>query len=207
MNEIPINLAVEDLISETVLRTLINRADRAYCIGAVYSHGGFGYLKNTAPGWNRAARSVPFLLLTDLDSCPCPSELMGDWLNQPRHHNFIFRIAVREVETWILADIQNFANFIGLSVAKLPQSPELLSDPKKVLVELAAKSKKKAIRTRLAPKPGSTAKQGPEYNQCLGEFVINHWNPQSASANSPSLARCIRALDTFTPIWADIDAE
>ncbi|MGD0444358.1 MAG: hypothetical protein ABSA39_10520 [Edaphobacter sp.] len=201
MSEIPIQLAVEDLLSEIVLRTLLDRSKKEYCVGTVFNHGGFGYLRKTAPGFNNAARGTPFLLLTDLDKHNCPTALVTDWLTQPKHPNFLFRIAVREVEAWILADARNFGKFLGISSTIFPAQPEILEDAKETLVSLAARSRRTATRSRIVPKPGSTAKQGPDYNQCLGEFVIRHWDHMEASKYAPSLLRCIRAIETFRPTW------
>ena len=201
MSEIPIQLAVEDLLSEVVLKTLLDRSKNEYRIGTVFNHGGFGYLRKTAPGWNNAARGTPFLLLTDLDQHHCPPALVTDWLTEPKHPNFIFRIAVREVEAWILADKRNFAAFLVLSQNTLPAQPETLDDAKRTLVTLAARSRRTATRSRLVPKSGSTAKQGPDYNRCLGEFVVKHWDHLEASANAPSLLRCISAIENFKPTW------
>ena len=41
---IPINLVVEDELSEQMLRTLLERCGNAYEVGTVYGHGGSGYL-------------------------------------------------------------------------------------------------------------------------------------------------------------------
>jgi hypothetical protein len=205
MSEIPIQLAVEDLLSEIVLRTLLDRSKKEYCVGTVFNHGGFGYLRKTAPGFNNAARGTPFLLLTDLDKHECPTALVTDWLTQPKHSNFIFRIAVREVEAWILADARNFGKFLGISSTVFPTQPEILEDAKETLVSLAARSRRTATRSRIVPKSGSTAKQGPDYNQCLGEFVIRHWDHMEASKYAPSLLRCIRAIETFRPTWQAVE--
>src|SRR5580658_879547 len=100
MSVIPINLATEDELSEAVLRRLLGFAERGYEIGIVYRRGGFGYLRRTVRGWNRAAPGIPFMVLTDLDHHPCPRALIDDWLTEPQHPNFLFRVAVREVEAW-----------------------------------------------------------------------------------------------------------
>jgi hypothetical protein len=42
---IPINLAVEDPLSEAVLRTILHQSNRRYIVGNCYSKNGFGYLK------------------------------------------------------------------------------------------------------------------------------------------------------------------
>ena len=65
MSPIPINLAVEDDLSEWVLRVLIDYVNREYSIGTTYGRNGFGYLRKTVRGWNTAARGIPFVLLTD----------------------------------------------------------------------------------------------------------------------------------------------
>jgi hypothetical protein len=205
MSEIPIQLAVEDLLSEIVLRTLLERSKKEYCVGTVFNHGGFGYLRRTAPGWNNAAKGTPFFLLTDMDKHACPTALLADWLYQPKHPNFIFRIAVHEIEAWILADISNFAKFLGISSAVFPDQPEDLENAKEVLVSLAARSRRTTTRSRIVPKLGSTAKQGPDYNQCLGEFVIKHWDHMEASNRAPSLLRCIRAIESFKPTWQTVE--
>src|SRR5271163_4824291 len=111
MSPIPINLAVEDELSETVLRAILAFVDREYWIGTTYGRNGYGYLRRTITGWNRAAHGTPFVLLTDLDSSPCPSALIQEWLRVPLHPNLIFRVAVREVEAWLLADARNLARF------------------------------------------------------------------------------------------------
>ncbi|MGP8251373.1 MAG: hypothetical protein ACLQHF_05015 [Terracidiphilus sp.] len=198
---IPINLAVEDELSEAVLRKLLGSL-AIYSLGFAYRRGGYGYLRKTILGWNRAAKGIPFLVLTDLDNkYSCPAELVADWLSVPRHPNLLFRVAVREVESWLLADVDNISRFFRLPAREFPRDCDLLTDPKRELVELGRKSKSKLIRDSIVPRRGSTAKQGPAYNSCLTEFVRDRWNFETASANSPSLARTIERLRTFSPVW------
>ena len=117
---IPVHLATEDELSEAVLRRLLASANRGYAIGAAYGRGGFGYLRRTIPGWNRAARTAPFVVLTDLDRCPCPPDLIGDWLKEPRHPNLMLRVAVREVESWLLAGRLNLAQYLYVAEKWIP---------------------------------------------------------------------------------------
>ena len=124
MNPIPANLAIEDELSEAVLRRIIEHTGRGYAIGTAYGRSGFGYLKSTIGGWNRAAAGVPFVLLTDLDDFECPMALIEDWLAVPRSANLIFRVAVREVEAWLLADHTNFSRFLGVQETALPNDVE-----------------------------------------------------------------------------------
>jgi hypothetical protein len=202
MTPIPINIAVEDLLSEAVAKRLLDDSGRSFSIGVVYNRGGNGYLRKTIQGWNNAAKSIPFFLLTDLDAVACPSALMSSWLPNTKHHNLIFRVAVKEVESWILADRANFSSFLGLSKSRLPQQPDELPDPKATLIRLASNSPRSLIRSRIVPRSKSTAKQGRDYNGCLCEFVATIWKPNEAELNSLSLRRCRQRLTEFQPSWS-----
>ena len=94
---IPLYLAVEDSLSEGILRRLLRDSHNKFAIGSVFSKGGNGYLRSRISAWNKAAIHYPFLVLTDLDNSPCPSTLVREWLPVERHPNLIFRVAVREV--------------------------------------------------------------------------------------------------------------
>ncbi len=202
MTPIPINIAVEDQLSETVAKRLLDDSERSFSVGAVYNRGGYGYLRKTVQGWNSAAKGIPFFLLTDLDAVACPSALMSSWLPNTKHHNLIFRVAVKEVESWLLADRTSFSSFLGVSKTRLPQRPDELIDPKATLVGLASQSRRSLIKSRIVPRPNSTAKQGRDYNGCLGEFVMNIWNPDEAASISPSLYSCRQRLSEFQPSWS-----
>jgi hypothetical protein len=198
---IPVNLATEDELSEAILRRLLDNAGTGYAIGAAYGRRGFGYLRATIASWNRAARFVPFVILTDLDSRPCPSELIDAWLGEPRHPNLVLRVAVREVEAWLLADRSNLAQYLRVSEKWVPQDPDALLDAKTALVDAARRSRSMEVRERVVPRRGSTAKQGREYNSCLSEFVRVDWKIREAAAASGSLRRTVERLGSFTPVW------
>ena len=201
MSTIPVHLAIEDQLSEAVLRRLLDVAGRGYSVGTVYGRTGFGYLRNTIHGWNAAARGIPFIVLTDLDTHACPMALIRNWLPHRQSPNLLLRVAVREVEAWLLADAASLATYLAVPLRRIPADPEQLSDPKAVLVEIAAASGSRTIRQRIVPKRGSTAKQGPDYNACLVEFVREVWDVAAAVQSSPSLARTVARLARFTPTW------
>ncbi len=140
MNPVPVNLAVEDALSEAVLRRVLAESGREYAVGAVYCRGGFGYLKRTIRGWNNAARGTPFVVLTDLDRGECAPSLICEWLPGFIHPNLLLRVAVREVEAWLIGDRENMARFLRCPLSRVPTSPEALDDPKRALVELARDS-------------------------------------------------------------------
>jgi hypothetical protein len=202
MSPIPLHLAIEDELSELVIRKLLSGTGRDYFVGSVFGGGGLAYLKKRANNWNAAAAAgTPFLLLTDLDSNQCPSRLIGDWLDFKPHANLIFRVAVREVESWLLADRVGLSRFLGISDVHTPLRPDELPDPKLTLVNLARRSRVRAVRESIVPRRGSTAVQGPDYNGCLRDFVRNRWNRNAASLRSPSLARAWNRLMGFEPQW------
>ncbi len=200
MTPIPVNLATEDELSEVTLFKILAGIDR-YAVGTAYRRGGFGYLRRTICGWNSAAKGIPFVVLTDLDTLECPAKLINDWLPVPKHPNLLFRIAVREVESWLLADPGNLSEFLTVQKALLPTETDALADPKAAIVNLARQSRSKAIRDRIVPRRGSTAKQGPDYNGCLGSFVRGSWDVNAAKGNSPSLAKTVDRLASFSPVW------
>lgn len=172
MSMIPVHLAVEDELSEAVLRRMLHHSNRGYHVGTTYRRGGFGYLRRTVRGWNRAAVGIPFIVLTDLDQYACPGALIEEWLPEPRQSNLLFRVAVREVESWLIADAENLSKHLAVHRKWLPGHPDALPDPKAALVDAARRSRSSELRNRIVPRPGSTAKQGPDYNGCLVAFVL-----------------------------------
>lgn len=122
---ISVHIAVEDPLSESVLRALLHQSGRPYWIGTVYGGRGFGDLKRMASGFNQASRFTPFVLLTDLDRADCPPVIIDSWLPHPKHPNFLFRVAVREVEAWVLADREAFAKFCGVPVSAIPEERQV----------------------------------------------------------------------------------
>ncbi len=194
-----VNIAVEDSLSDAVLRRLLAASSQRFAVTQSFSRGGFGYLKSKIKGFNVAARGTPFVVLTDLDSSPCAASLIEQWLPVPKHHNLLFRVAVREVEAWLLADRSNLAEHLAVSVAHIPRDPDALHDPKNELIEAAKKSRRREIRESIVPARNTTAKQGPDYNDFLGRFVASTWEPDVAKNSSESLRRAIKCLNEFVP--------
>jgi hypothetical protein len=194
MSDIPINLAVEDDLSEAVLRQMILQSQRNFVIGQCLKKEGFGYLKSIISGLNQAAKGTPYLVLTDLDNSQCPLAIILDWLTQPKHPNLLFRIAVKEVEAWLLADRENFANFLGIPVILVPTEVDKIPDPKQCLINLTKRSRKRSLKEAIIPSSKSTAKIGKDYNGTLAHFIQNNWQIKNAQINSPSLQRAMNAL-------------
>jgi hypothetical protein len=113
---IPVNLATEDELSEAVLRRLLDHADRGYAVGTAYGRRGFGYLQSTINGWNRAARFVPFIVLTDLDQRTCPTALIEDWLSEAMQPNLLLRADSEGWRSGFRSDVDHDSEVMPISV-------------------------------------------------------------------------------------------
>lgn len=193
---VPIIVAVEDRLSGVVAHRLLEESRVEYDLLNCLCRGGFGYLKKRINSFNSAAQHQRFFVLTDLDNPRiCPQALIESWLSSPKNPQLIFRVAVVEVETWLLADRETFADFVGVSRSLIPPDVESIDDPKGFLVGLARRSRFRVVRQDLVPTSGSTSKQGPNYNDRLSDYVRSHWRPSIASRHAGSLSRCVAALD------------
>ncbi|GDY19029.1 hypothetical protein LBMAG56_03740 [Verrucomicrobiota bacterium] len=216
-----INIAVEDSLSESVLRRLLNHRRRDLTVGTRYplkqlaggvtnpanqrsqrGLSGYGQLKVQLPAFNAAANTgQPFFVLSDLDvHAQCPGQLLPMWLpNAAPSPNLVFRVAVKEVEAWLVADRQNLADFLEVNVANLPTNSEALTDPKVEIVRLARLSASQDIVSDLVPPPGSSAAVGRGFERALRSFVRDHWNIDDAARHSRSLEKALRAIQLFHP--------
>ena len=201
MTDIPINLLFEDALSEAVLKQILKQSQRPFLVGDCFNQRGNDQIQKKISGFNNAAKGMPYLVLTDLDNADCPLVILSEWLTQPKHPNLLFRIAVKEVEAWLLAHREAFAKFLGISVDLIPGDADRIPDPKLLLINLARRSRKRKLREAIVPERNSTAKIGKDYNGQLIHFVNESWQVASAQTNSPSLKRAMNALINFQPTW------
>jgi hypothetical protein len=192
-----VTLVFEDDLSEAVMIRLLGQFPNKFKILRSYNGKGFGYLKTNIKGFNQASIINPHFMLTDLDNYECPIAMKNDWINFELRPDFIFRIAVREVESWLLADREGLSHFFSISQTNFPSNPDLIADPKNTLIQLAKRSKKRSIKEDIVP-INKNAIIGPNYNGCLTNFVFNKWNIENASNNSESLRRTYEKLNMFT---------
>ena len=205
MNDIYVTIAVEDVLSESVLKKILAQTGRNYHISLCISKGGNTYLKEKAQAFNQSARGSPFILLTDQDVADeCPPEKLRLWLNgNPAHPNFLFRVAVMEIEAWILGDRAAFAQYFKVPIARLPANMDELEKPKEFLVNVARSSTSNNIRDDLVPKARTTATVGPNYNGRLRGFVETTWDAFNAGRHSESLRRTFDRFLQFRPVAAE----
>ena len=190
-------VAVEDELSGAVMSRLISFSGRNFSINRVFNARGNARLKDGMAKFREASRVLPHIVLTDLDRCPCPPELIENWNAKQLPPQLLFRIAVREVESWLMADREGLAAFLHIDVSKVPQSPETEEDPKRTLVNLARKSRKRRLSQEIVPEAGSSAKIGPLYNTHFVNFVNSGWDIEQARLCAPSLDRTLSRISTF----------
>lgn len=182
------SLATEDELSEAVGQRLLDELPTKVAIAHLLRRQGWGYLRSKVPNWIQMARRQNILLLTDLDRLPCPSALLADWLgDQQRPVGLLIRIAVRTIESWILADHEALRRLLGKK-AVLPPRPDELDRPKHHLLELARLAPRE-VRLDLVKQEGAAASQGLGYNARLCAWVRSSWSPERAAQRSPSLQR------------------
>jgi hypothetical protein len=105
----------------------------------------------------------------------------------------LLRIAVRAVESWLLADHASFATFFSIPEYLVPSAPDELRSPKQTVLDLAARSKSRSVRDALLPAAGGW-RTGRGYPGHLMQFIQTSWRIDAAKEVSPSLRRCVDAL-------------
>lgn len=164
-------------------------------IGGQICAGGFGAFKAKIAALNQVAARMPVFMLADGDQDNCVVNQRNSWMPAKAHKHLILRLAVREAESWILADHEGFGKFAELSTAALPGLPDDIRDPKEALIGFIGKSKRRVLREEMLPAKHARAKIGLGYNLHLTDFVQQQWDAKRASERSPSLARSLRSLE------------
>lgn len=163
----------------------------------VFNARGNGNLKKGMTKFREASRFFPHIVLTDLDRFSCPLTLLADWGATQLPVNLLIRIAVREVEAWLLADRAGISNFLNIDISKVPNNPETVEDPKRALLNLAKKSRNRRLSKEIVPSPNSSASIGPLYNYHFINFVRTHWDIIKACQNSRSLDRSFLRISSL----------
>jgi hypothetical protein len=196
---------VEDAPSAAVAKRLVaSRNSTAesqllFCEGFPSVMSGYGEIKKKSPAFlNMAKAGIRTFTLTDLDTRVCAVDMIRDWFAIPDNDELslpdkvIFRVAVREVESWILADRAAWSQYIGIPACNFSAAPDSLCDPKQHLLDVVRTKGNRKVHKEMLPT--GSANVGPRYNEVLCTFVESKWSPTRASANSPSLDRAIRSL-------------
>jgi len=192
---VSVNLAVEGASDVSVLKRILSYVGLA--VAGVYGRGGKSQLDKSIAAYNEAAKLRPWVVVRDLDrDAACAPDLVAELLPVPAEW-MRFRVAVREIETWILADAGAVSRFLGIRRALVPAAPEILDDPKRALIDLASQSRWESIKADMVRVAGASISEGPAYVSRINEFVTNTWSPHVARHRSDSLRRCIQRLKTL----------
>ena len=140
----------------------------------------------------RAGRTQ--VVLCDLEQdYPCAPKLLEEWnLAGVMPENFIFNVAVRSTEAWLLADKERIASFLSVSETRIPPKPDQLEHPKNTLTNIAAQSRSSKIQA--AFKPRTSGQISPEYLTYMRDYIQNRWRIDIAADASPSLSRALERL-------------
>ena len=197
-----ITLGVEDPLSEAVAVKIVEQYAEGARIARILGLMGNDDLRKRLPSLNAiSSYEGPAFVLTDLDSHQrCPAELVSSWTQGIRRSpNLVVRVAVLEIEAWIIADRVNFARWLGIAESVVPRAPEEVDDPKRALVQLASRSRNRTLRDGLVRDLGNgLLRPGPDYNPELRDFVNRCWDPEAARLAAPSLSRAIRRVSDLT---------
>lgn len=193
----------EDIVSRTVAERLI--ADFTNLSGNQLGgvQGGWTSIKANFKKYCDLSRHSPVLVTIDLDRNACPPSLRRRWLSdakvvEPLPEFMLFCIAQREIESWLLADHDGIAEFLGIGSRMIDRDIENdVLDPKEYLVRLVQRSSRRTVKIDMLPAAGSLSKTGLGYNDRLSEFAKTSWQPLVAAANSRSLDRAIKKLQSL----------
>ena len=184
----------EDEITHQIMLRLYDFFQGCFSESKAIPCYGNGKMKRRINAYNNASQFGHYFIITDLDNYQCASFLIKDWLQDQRSGKLLFRVAVHEVESWLLADRENFAAFFSISQNLVPLKPDNETDPKRIVISLAKRSRKREIREAVVP-IDEYASIGPGYNIQFQNFIQNSWDIESARKNSPSLDRAIKSLE------------
>lgn len=185
-----LTVVTEDIITEVLVRRLVQHIDPRSEIVLNIGRKGRSYVISKLRNFNRAAQGMKILAVIDRDSSSvCPINCIREWVGLDVNRNLVIRFAEMEAESWVMADRDAIAAFLDVPANRVPQSPDALLDAKQSLVNIARRSRSSRVRSEICPAAGATALVGPGYNAALEEFISSSWRARQAIRNSESLRR------------------
>jgi len=196
MSPVYVRLLVEGNLDEAVGRRIASHCGLS--VAAVHGRQGAGYVRQRILPFNASAAGMPVIAIADAMDMQeeCPPATIAKLLPRP-HPNMRFRLAVPEVEAWLLADRESIAAFLSVPLARIPENPEAVADPKACLISIARRSRRPALARLMVPPPGAAGVEGPAYTSEMQRFVDDHWDIAASAVRSPSLNGCIEAARTL----------
>ena len=196
MINLNLNLIIEDDLSEAVAKKILKEASSCYKVQNSQPWGKSKIISKI-DDLNNAAKGYTYFILTDQDSPDrCPPIAINE-LRSPVHRNLLYRFAVMEIESWVMAHREAISRFLSVPLNRIPMDTDTILRPKECLINVARRSRSSNVKRDIVPEIGSTAKKGPDYNGRLIEFISEHWDVKTASQCSPSLKRTFQRLVDF----------
>lgn len=198
--ERPLALVAEDRLTQAVLHKCVAEFLPGYTVIRSDVTGGRGNVQRALAAYANLARTMPVIVGVDLDHDDCAPALLTTWnLANFEQKRLLVRVAVREIESWILADRKRYATFVGGTSDHIPSAPDEIGDPKRFLLEFARETASDELKRDLIPTNFSQYPRiGKAYNLRMCKFVHDKWRPHVARARSASLDRAIRAMEAIT---------
>lgn len=195
-----LRVVVEGDSDKSIVTRLIKEATD-HTIVDIRATNGVKKLDANIPKYVSAAANDPdpengWVIFRDADYF-CPVELVQSLLPKsanPRllkDSHFCLRIVKPSIESWYLADRENFASFFGVSPSIVPRNPDDLTNAKTELLKLCSRSHKRDIRSHMVR---SNGKPGDLYVNILQKYADSAWSFSSAAENSGSLHRAVLRL-------------
>jgi hypothetical protein len=186
----------EDVLIERAAHKIIATQNPGLIVATAMGRRGFGYFERRIEAIRRSASSLRFLVFLDGDELgpKCPSDAINEWFGTRHPNNICVRFAFHEVESWLLADRENLADYLGISLSNIPVVTDETRDTKELLVRLAGKSRNRKIVDDIVPPKGFTSKVGPAYNARVAEFIQTAWDVKAAATANQSLARACKRI-------------
>lgn len=210
MDIIEVYISGEDAVTIAVIKRLLAFVSPRFSV-LQYIPARGGEVKKKVLQCNELAKEYPVVMLLDLDEGCAPNLKNNLMRGKPQSPHFIMNISVDEAEAWLMADRHGFSSYFGIQMKYMPDTQmqkqggrnarkEMYFKMKSSLVfthELALLSSSKEVQQKIGVKDPSGPKKGPEYNDAVLPFIETVWDVKSALANSDSLQRMVRRLNTL----------
>jgi hypothetical protein len=188
-----ITCVYEDEPTYQIMLKMFSYFPESFAVEAKIPCYGYGKIKTKISAYNHSARHRYWFVITDLDQAECAPSLVREWLPEGCNGKMLFRVAVREIESWLLADKKNFSTFFTVNPASVPAVPDSLNDPKQTIFTIVKQSGERHIQKAILP-VDTKAHIGPGYNEYFIEFIQNYWNIDAARQHSVSLDKTLQSL-------------
>lgn len=183
-----VQLVVEDRLQDAALRCILHKYKPEVFIRPTAGLRGINYILEKIEDYNRASKFCQYIVLIDLDKRKCAPDLVRRLITFPPTDLFYFRIAVREIEAWLIADRKGFSKFLSIPTNRIPFNSEGIMNPKEKIISWAHQSRKRKIKGLI---PTGSYSIGPEYNKILSEFIWHYWDIEEACKHNNSLKRTV----------------